>query len=99
MRARVDGCGLPNSTVADAPVDSAAPVACRWAIAAVCMGDRSPIVAKNCDTMPIGNRIWPKFAVMEAIFTRIHASFMITTCLRANPVQRGGQNGDTFDLI
>jgi len=99
MRARVDGCDLPNSTVPDAPVDSAVHVACRWAIAALCMGDRSPIVAKNCDTKPIGNRIWPKFAVMEAIVTRIGASFMITTCLRAYPVQRGAQNGDTFDLI
>jgi len=36
---------------------------------------------------------------MEAIVTRIGASFMITTCLRAYPVQRGAQNGDTFDLI
>jgi len=36
---------------------------------------------------------------MEAIVTRIDASFMITTCLRAYLVQRGAQNGDTFDLI
>jgi len=99
MRARVDGCGFPNSTVPDAPVVSAAHVACRWAIAAVCMGDRSPIGAKNWDTKLIGNRIWPKFAVMEAFVTRIYASFLITTCLRAYLVQRGAQNGNMFDLI
>jgi len=65
----------------------------------VCMGDGSPIVAQKCDTKPIGNRIWTKYAVMEAIVYRIGARFMITTCLRAYPVQRGAQNGDTFDLI
>jgi len=99
MRARVDGCGLPSSTVPEAPVDSAADGARRRAIAAGCMGDRRRIVAKNCDTKPIGNRIWPKFAVMEAIVTRKGASFMITTCLRAYLVQGGAQNGDTFDLV
>jgi len=35
---------------------------------------------------------------MEAIVMRIGAWFMITTCLRAFPVQGGAQNGDTFDL-
>ena len=34
----------------------------------------------------------------KAIVKRIGARFMITTCLRAFPVQRGAQNGDTFDL-
>jgi len=67
-------------------------------IAAVCMCDRSPIVAKNCDTKSIGTRIWPKFAVMEAIVKRIGAGFVITTCLSSFPVQRGAQNDDTLDL-
>ena len=64
----------------------------------MCKGDRSPIVAKKCDTKPTGNNIWPKCAVMEAIVTRIGARFMITTCLGAFPVRGGAQNGDTFDL-
>jgi len=64
----------------------------------VSKGNRSPIVAKKCDTKPTGNRIWPKCAVMEAIVMRIGAWFMMTTCLRAFPVQGGAQNGDTFDL-
>jgi len=68
-------------------------------MAAECMGERSPVVVKKCDTKPIGNRIWPKFAVMEAIVKRIGARFMIITCLRAYPVQRGAQDGDTLDLI
>jgi len=34
---------------------------------------------------------------MEAIVKRLGARFMITTCLRAFPVQRGSQNGDTLD--
>ena len=62
------------------------------------MGDRNPIVAKKSDTKPIGNRNWPKCAVMEAIVKQIGARFMITTCLREFPVQRGAQNAATFDL-
>ena len=62
------------------------------------MGDGSPIVAQKCDTKPIGNRIWTKYAVMEAIYKRIGARFMITTCLRAFSVLRGAQNGDMLNL-
>jgi len=98
MRARVDGRDLPNSTGPDVPVDSAVHVACLWAIVAACKDDRSPIVAEKCDTTPTGNGIWPKCAVMEAIVKGIGARFMNTTCLRAFVVQRGAQNGDTFDL-
>jgi len=62
------------------------------------MGDRSPIVAETRDTKPILNRLWLQFGVMEAIYKRIGARFMITTCLRAFSVLRGAQNGDMIDL-
>jgi len=35
---------------------------------------------------------------MEAIYKRIGARFMITTCLRAFSVLRGAQNGDMLNL-
>jgi len=62
------------------------------------MSDRSPIVAKTCDTKPILNRLWLQFVVMEAIYKRIGARFMITTCLRAFSVLRGARNGDMLNL-
>jgi len=64
----------------------------------VSIGDRSTIVAEKCDKKPIGDRIRPRFSIIEAIAKRISSRFTISTCPGAFSVQCDAQNGDTFDL-